>query len=104
MKNQALPNVILHIKNLESTEFINKKHGKLFLHSLLANHMLELSVKLKFQLIRFEKKHCFAVVVLNWIKAYSHDVSCIIRFFCTIMLKLITEFKLNRKLVQNSVN
>ena len=67
MKNQALPNVILH-KNLESTEFINKKHGKVPLHSLLANHMLELSVKLKFQLVRFEKKHCFAVVVLNWIK------------------------------------
>ena len=62
MKNQALPDVILHIKNLESTEFINKKQGKLILHSLLANRMLDY----------------FALVVLDWIKAYSHDVSCII--------------------------
>ena len=38
--------------------------------------------------VRFEKKHCFALVVLNWIKAFSHDTTCIIRFFCTIMLKL----------------
>ena len=27
---------------------------------------LQMSVKLKFQCVRFEKKHCFTLVVLNW--------------------------------------
>ena len=66
MKNQALTDKqsFLH-KNLESAEFTNKKHGKPTLHSLIANHVLEMSVKLKFQCVRFEKKHCFALLVFN---------------------------------------
>ena len=55
---------ILH-KNLESAELTNKKHGKPTLHSLIANHVLQMSVKLKFQCVRFERNHCFALVVLN---------------------------------------
>ena len=60
MKIQALSNshLILY-KNLESAEFTNKKYGKPTLDSLVANHVLEMSVKLKFQCVRFEKKHCF---------------------------------------------
>ena len=56
--------VILH-KNLESAEFTYSKHGKLTLHSLTANRVLEMSVKLKFKCARFKRKHCFALVVLN---------------------------------------
>ena len=52
-------------KNIESAEFTNKKNEKPTLHSLIANHVLEVSVKLKFQLVRFEKEHCFGLVVLN---------------------------------------
>ena len=44
-------------KNLESAEFINNKHRKPTLHSLIANHVLEMPVKLKFQCVHFEKKH-----------------------------------------------
>ena len=57
--------MILH-KNLESAEFTDKKHGKPTLHSLIAHHVLRMSVKLKFQRVHFEKKHCFALVVLKW--------------------------------------
>ena len=83
--------VILH-GNLESAEFTNKKHGKPTLHSLIANHVLEISVKLEFQCVRFEKKHCFALVfwigfLFVFVTACSHDATCIIRFFCIIMLK-----------------
>ena len=55
-------------KNLESAEFTNKKHGKPTLHAyaLIANHVLEVFGKLKFQCVRYEKKHCLALVVLNW--------------------------------------
>ena len=63
MKNQVLP-VILH-KNLKSAELNNRKYGKPILHSLIANHVLEMSVKLKFQCARYKKKHCFALVALN---------------------------------------
>ena len=66
MKNQALPNSQFYIKISGSAEFSYNKHGKPTLHFLTANHVLEMSVKLKFQCIRFEKKHCFALVVLNW--------------------------------------
>ena len=45
-KNQALPNSYFC---LESAEFTNKKHGKPTLHSLIANHVSEMSLKLKFQ-------------------------------------------------------
>ena len=50
MRNQSF----LH-KNLESVEFVNKKHGKPTLHSLIANHVVEMSVKLKFRFVRFQK-------------------------------------------------
>ena len=62
MKIRLYQTVILH-KSLDSVEFTNKKHGKPILHSLIANHVLEMSVKLKFQCVRFEKKHCFALVL-----------------------------------------
>ena len=32
---------------------------------MISNHVLEVSVKLKFQCVRFEKEHCFALVALN---------------------------------------
>ena len=57
--------VIFAKKNLVSVEFTNKNHGKPTLHSLIAQHVLEMSVKLIFQYERFEKKHCFALMVLN---------------------------------------
>ena len=47
--------VILH-KNFESTKFTNKKHGKPTLHSLIAYHVLEMSVKLRSQCVCFKKK------------------------------------------------
>ena len=56
--------VVLH-KNLESGEFTNKKHGKPILHCLIGNHVLDMSVQLKFQCVRSRKKHFFALVVLN---------------------------------------
>ena len=40
--------------------------GKPTLHSLIAKHVLETSIKLKFQCVRFEKKHCFDLMVLMW--------------------------------------
>ena len=53
-------------KNLETAKFTNKKHGKPAVHSLIANHVLEMSVKIKFQCVSFENKHCFALVVFDW--------------------------------------
>ena len=64
MKNQTLRNSHLH-KNLESAEFTYNKHGKPTLHSLIANHVLKVSVKLKFKCVRFRKKHWFALVALS---------------------------------------
>ena len=64
MKNQAFQKVILH-KKLENAKLTNKKHGKPTLHSLMANHVLEMSVKPKFQCSRFKTKHCFALAVLK---------------------------------------
>ena len=43
---------ILH-KILESSEFPNKKHEKPTGHSFIANHVLEMSVQLKFQRVSF---------------------------------------------------
>ena len=43
------------IKKLESAEFTNMKHGKPIPHSLIANHVLEVSVKLKFQCVRLKR-------------------------------------------------
>ena len=53
-------------KNHESAIFTNEKHRKPTLHSLLAKDVLEMSIKLKFQCKRFEKKQCFALMLLNW--------------------------------------
>ena len=64
MKTRALKNSMLH-KNAKSTKFTNKKHRKPTLHSPIANHVLEMSVKLNLQYVRFKKKHCFALMVLN---------------------------------------
>ena len=68
MKSQALPNS--HFCN-KISKVTDSKDGKPTLHSLIANYVLEMSVKLKFQCERFEKKHCFAVVVLNSINHIS---------------------------------
>ena len=64
MKNQAFQTVILH-ENLESAEFSNRKGQKPTLHLWIANHMLEMSTKLKFQCVRFRKEALFSLVVLN---------------------------------------
>ena len=48
-KNPAFPSS--HFKNLESSEFTNKKYRKTTIHSLIANHVLKMSVKLKFQCV-----------------------------------------------------
>ena len=88
MKTQASTKQSFLQKNVEYAEFDNNEHWKPTLHSLIGNHVLEMAVKLKFQCARLEKKHCFALVVLNWIKACSHDATCIIPFFCTITLRL----------------
>ena len=47
--------------NLESAELTIKNHEKLTLDSLIAYHVLEMSVKLKFQCVRFRKKHFFKI-------------------------------------------
>ena len=65
MKNQALPNSHF-AKNLESAKFTNNKHKKPTLYSVIAKHVLEMPIKLKFQCERFEKNQCFALEVLNW--------------------------------------
>ena len=56
----------LHEHLETNDEFTNMKHRKPTLYSLIANHVLEMSARLKFQCVLFEKKHCFALVVLNW--------------------------------------
>ena len=64
MKSQAFPKSHF-AENLEIEQFTNKKHGKPTQRSLIANHVLEMSVKLKFQCVHFEAKHCFVLVLLN---------------------------------------
>ena len=54
---------VIFAKNHESAEFTYKEHGKPTLHSLIAKHVLEMSIKLSFLCERFEKKQCFALVV-----------------------------------------
>ena len=68
----------------------------------IANHVLEMSVELKVQCVCFEKKHCFALVVLNWFrifffKACSNDETCIIR-------NLLHYNAETKKMVYKSVN
>ena len=74
---------VIFARTHESAEFTNKKQGKPTLHSLIAKHVLEMSIKLKFQCEHFEKKQRFALVVLNWfpIKVFSHNATCIIPLF-----------------------
>ena len=50
---------------VKSAKLTNKKHRKPTLHSLIAKHVLEMSIKLKFQCERFEKKQYFALMILN---------------------------------------
>ena len=57
---------VVFAKNLESAIFTNEKQGRPTLHSLTPKHVLAMSAKLKFQCERFEKKQCFALMVLNW--------------------------------------
>ena len=79
-------------KNLQNAEFTYIKHGKPTLHSLIANHVLEMFVKLGFNCIRLKRNTvllwwfwtCFPFV---FIKACSHDATCILGFFCTVMSK-----------------
>ena len=82
MKVRPHPQSFLQ-KNLGSAEFTKNKHGKPTLEFLIANHELEMYVKLKFQLVRFEKKHVLLWWFLNSIKACSHNSTCIIKSFCT---------------------
>ena len=82
---------ILH-KNLESSEFTYNKNGKPTLHSLIADHVFERSAKLKFKCGSFKKRHCFAQVVLNRFPICLYQglftlSTCIVGFFCIIMLK-----------------
>ena len=90
MKNQALQNSTLH-KILENGEFTNKKHGKTTLYSLIVNHVLETSVKFQFLCVCFRKETLFwwfrIGFLFVFIKLCSHDATCIIEFFSTIMLK-----------------
>ena len=69
-----------------------KKHRKPTLHSLIANHVLEMSGKLKFQCVRFENKHCFALVVLNWFPI----------FFVTLKSRTIILFVLRLKVMSRN--
>ena len=71
MKNQALKTAILY-KNLESAKFTYNKHGKPTPHSLIANRVLEMSVKLKFKCVVL-KRNCFVLVVLNRFPVYFYQ-------------------------------
>ena len=55
-ENQAFLNSHFCKKSVEIAKFTKKKHGKPTLLSLIAKHVFEMSVKLKFQCERFEKK------------------------------------------------
>ena len=61
MKNQTLPNSHFCLKISKVPNSPPRNTGSP-LHSLIANHVFEMSVKLRFQC---EKKHCFALVVLK---------------------------------------
>ena len=79
-KNQAFPNSQFCKRNYASGKFTNKKHEKPTLHSLIAKHVLEISIELKFLWKRFEEKQCFTVMVwigylIVFIKPCSHGVT-----------------------------
>ena len=65
-EKSGFPKQLFLQESLESAEVTNKKHWKPTLYSLIAKHVLEMSVKLKFQCECFEKEQCFALMVLNW--------------------------------------
>ena len=60
MKNQALLESHFCMKISKAP-----KHGKPTLYSLIAIPVLALSCQTQSQCVRFEKKYCFAPVVLN---------------------------------------
>ena len=66
MESRDLPNNHFLRKNVEKAEFTDKKRGKLTLHSLIANHVLEMSVKFKFQCVRLKLEASFAMVLFSW--------------------------------------
>ena len=59
-------------KSLEVPNLLTKKYGKPTLYSLIANHVLEMSVKLKLQLqcVGFEKKHSALMVLIGFLFAF----------------------------------
>ena len=63
MKNRAFPNGRFCIKS-RKCRIHQREAREAPLHSLIANHVLEMSMKLKFQ-CRLEKNHFFGLVVLN---------------------------------------
>ena len=101
MKNQAFPSSHFSKKNLESAKFTSKKHGKSTLHSLIAKHVLEISIKLKFQCERFEKKQCFAVMVLNWF-SFCFCQGLFIR--CHLYHTIILYYPETKEMIHESVN
>ena len=67
MKHQALPNNHFCIKISKVPNSPTTKTGSAPIqHFLTANHALEIFITVRFQCVRFEKKHCFALVVLSW--------------------------------------
>ena len=53
---------VIFVKNNESAECTNNKHRKPTLHSLIAKHVLEMSIKLKFQCEHLKRSN----VLLWW--------------------------------------
>ena len=65
MKNHALPNSHFCIKISKVPNSRQQESREAYSAFLKANHVLEMSVKLKFQCVYFEN-HRFTLVVLNW--------------------------------------
>ena len=69
---------------------------------MIANNVPEMSVKLKFQIARFEKKHCFALVVLNWFPIRFYQGLFTRCDFCnTVLLQYYAQTK---EIIYESVN
>ena len=64
MKNQALPNshFCIKISKALNSPVVDRKHRKPTLQSVIANHVLDMSVNLKFQCVCFEG----SIVLLWW--------------------------------------
>ena len=65
MKKQGLQNSHFALKSRKRRIHLQQAREANSAYSLIANHVLEMSVKLKFKCVCFKKKHCFALVVLN---------------------------------------